>query len=193
MPDRTWIVLLRGINLGRARRVAMADLRALLRALGYRTVRTVRNSGNAILDAAGAHPDDLAARIEAAVVERLGVSSRVIVLSAAELTAVVLNCPWPEPRARTQVAFLADPADRARLEPLLEHSWDREALALGERVAYLRPAAARPSPLLKAIDEALGDRVTTRTWSTVEKVAQVVALSESRRASSSPRPLCGED
>ena len=39
----TRIVLLRGINLGGARRVSMADLRAMLEDLGYETVRTVRN------------------------------------------------------------------------------------------------------------------------------------------------------
>ena len=42
------IALLRGINLGSKRRVAMADLRALLEALGYTDVRTVLASGNAI-------------------------------------------------------------------------------------------------------------------------------------------------
>ena len=42
------IALLRGINLGAKRRVAMADLRALLEELGYTDVRTVLASGNAI-------------------------------------------------------------------------------------------------------------------------------------------------
>ena len=41
-------MLLRGINLGRARRVAMADLRVLLSDLGYSDVRTVLQSGNAV-------------------------------------------------------------------------------------------------------------------------------------------------
>jgi uncharacterized protein (DUF1697 family) len=40
------IALIRGINVGRAKRVAMADLRALVEDLGYSDVRTLLNSGN---------------------------------------------------------------------------------------------------------------------------------------------------
>ena len=42
----TWIALLRGVNVGRAKRVAMADLRSLLEGLGCTEVRTLLNSGN---------------------------------------------------------------------------------------------------------------------------------------------------
>ena len=43
------VALLRGINLAGRRRVAMADLRALLEDLGYADVRTHLQSGNAVL------------------------------------------------------------------------------------------------------------------------------------------------
>jgi len=43
------VALIRGINLGRAKRVAMADLRALMSEWGYGNVRTLLNSGNVIL------------------------------------------------------------------------------------------------------------------------------------------------
>ena len=43
------VALLRGINLGAKRRVAMADLRALLEEIGYTDVRTVLASGNAVI------------------------------------------------------------------------------------------------------------------------------------------------
>ncbi|MGH7659270.1 MAG: DUF1697 domain-containing protein, partial [Gemmatimonadales bacterium] len=42
------VALLRGINVGTARRVAMADLRALMESLGYTGVRTLLNSGNVV-------------------------------------------------------------------------------------------------------------------------------------------------
>jgi uncharacterized protein (DUF1697 family) len=45
-----YVAWLRGINVGPAQRIAMADLRALVEALGYRHVRTLRNSGNVIFD-----------------------------------------------------------------------------------------------------------------------------------------------
>ena len=44
----TLIALLRGINVGKAKRVAMADLRKLVEKLGYTDVRTLLNSGNVV-------------------------------------------------------------------------------------------------------------------------------------------------
>jgi uncharacterized protein (DUF1697 family) len=173
MADRrTQIVLLRGINVGRAKRVAMADLRALLEELGYENVRTLRNSGNVVLS--GEQGRTLGARIERALAEGLGVPSRTIVLSADELAAVVQDNPLLDQAdhpSRLQVAFLADLADRARLEPLLGQDWQPEALALGARVAYMWcPDGLSKSALHKAVSDRLDDRVTTRTWSTVLKV-----------------------
>jgi len=40
-----FVALLRGINVGKAKRVAMADLRALLESLGYGDVRTLLTAG----------------------------------------------------------------------------------------------------------------------------------------------------
>jgi uncharacterized protein (DUF1697 family) len=41
-----YVALFRGINVGRAKRVTMADLRALFVDFGYDDVRTVLQSGN---------------------------------------------------------------------------------------------------------------------------------------------------
>ena len=49
----THIALIRGINVGRNKRIAMADLRAMLASLGYRDVRTLLQSGNAVFTAPG--------------------------------------------------------------------------------------------------------------------------------------------
>ena len=47
-----YLALFRGINVGKARRIAMADLRALLEDLGFTQVKTLLNSGNAVFTAA---------------------------------------------------------------------------------------------------------------------------------------------
>ena len=51
-----YVALLRGVNVGRAKRVPMADWRALLEELGCEGVRTILNSGNAVFRAAGRSP-----------------------------------------------------------------------------------------------------------------------------------------
>jgi uncharacterized protein (DUF1697 family) len=168
------VALIRGINVGRAKRVAMADLRAMLERFGYRGVRTLLNSGNVVYTAPGTPPGEAAARIEHGIEAQLGVAARVMALSAKALDEVVSANPLLEVAhnpSRLLVAFLIDPADRTRLEPLLEEAWEPEALALGARVAYLWcPGGVRASALSKAVGRALEDAVTTRNWSTVLKL-----------------------
>jgi uncharacterized protein (DUF1697 family) len=168
------IALLRGINVGRAKRVAMADLRTLIEQLGYADVRTLLNSGNVVFTSARAAPDDLAARIEKALAKRTGVSARVTVLTAVELSAAVTENTLLEVAndpSRLLVAFLRDPSDRRKLEPLMKQTWTPEAFALGTRVAYLWcPTGIIASRLGEAVNRVLGDAVTARNWATVLKL-----------------------
>jgi uncharacterized protein (DUF1697 family) len=168
------VALLRGINVGKAKRVAMADLRSLLEELDYGDVKTLLNSGNVVFTAPRSTPGDAAARIEAALADRLGLASRVTVLTAAELAAAVAENPLEEVStnpSRLMVSMLTDPADRVKLEPLAKRDWSPEALALGRRVAYLWcPAGILESLLAEAVGRALGDAVTTRNWATMTKL-----------------------
>jgi uncharacterized protein (DUF1697 family) len=173
MPDRQ-VALLRGINVGRAKRVAMADLRALVEGLGYSDVRTLLNSGNVVYTAPRTPPRTAADRIEKALAADLGVSARVTVVNARDLATVVAENPLLEVAgdpSRFLVAFLREPADRQKLEPLRKQDWAPEALALGKGVAYLWCAEGiLASRLAEAVGRLLGDAVTTRNWATVQKL-----------------------
>jgi uncharacterized protein (DUF1697 family) len=179
----TYVALLRGINVGNAKRVAMADLRALVGKLGYRDVRTLLNSGNIVFTGPSALQVAVAARIEAALSRRLGVSARVTVLTAAELAAAAADNPLVEIAAnpsRLLVAVLANPADRSRLKSLAKQDWAPEALAVGARVAYLWcPDGIIASRVAKAVGHVLGDAVTMRNWATCTKLIDLSA--EKRR------------
>jgi uncharacterized protein (DUF1697 family) len=166
--------LLRGINVGRAKRVAMADLRGIVAGLGYQDVRTLLNSGNVVFTAPRPAPDGHGARIEKAITERLGIRARVIVLTGAELAAAVRANPLGDVAvnpSRYLVAVLESPADRKALEPLMKQDWSPEVLALGRRVAYLWcPDGLLVSRLGAAVGKLLRDRLTTRNWSTMTKL-----------------------
>lgn len=175
----SFVALIRGINVGRANRVAMADLRALLVDLGYRDVRTLLNSGNAAFSAPGKSAASVAARIRGALRTRLGVDARVVAVTATDLVAAVAENPltaFAEVPARLLVAFLADPSDRVRLLPLAERDWAPEAIAVGTRVAYLwRPNGVATSALSRAVAQTLGEAATARNWSTVLKLVTLVS------------------
>lgn len=177
------VALLRGINVGRAKRVAMADLRALVEGLGYGDVRTLLNSGNVVFTVPPARRADAGARIEQALAGTLGVSSRVTVLTARELATVLEENPFADADApsRLLVAFLRNPPDRRRLTPLLDQQWGADRLGVGTRVAFLWcPDGILASRLLESVGRALGDAVTMRNWATVTKLD---SLASARTAS----------
>ena len=172
------VALLRGINVGTAKRIAMADLRRLFEDLGYRDVRTLLNSGNVVftVDKSGGGPDG--ARIEKAIAKRLGVTTRVIVLSRKEVAAAVDENPFAsvaDDPARLLVVALRDAGAVAQVRPLLEQRWTPEAIALGKRVAYLWCAKGIvDSRVWAAVNRAVGDGGTARNIATMTKLLALV-------------------
>lgn len=69
----------------------MADWRALVEDLGYSDVRTLLNSGNVIFTAQEDSVVNSVTRIKEALSTRLGVSAKVLVLTAANLATIVDN------------------------------------------------------------------------------------------------------
>ena len=167
------MALLRGINVGRAKRVAMADLRKLLGDLGFAQVRTVLNSGNVVYDGGTVTPAEAASRIEEALVLKLGVAARVTVLSASQFAELFeQNSLAPAADAsRLLTLVLNNPADVQRLAPLLQQPWQPEALALGRWAAYAWcPDGVLASKVVAALGVLLGDGVTSRNWATMQKL-----------------------
>jgi uncharacterized protein (DUF1697 family) len=173
----THVALIRGINVGKAKRISMADLRTLVEGLGYRDVKTLLNSGNVVFTAK-AKSEVAAARIEKALTAATGVSARVTVLTAAELAEIVAENPLTAVAAdpaRHLVAVLNSWTDRSRLEPLMNQDWKPGRLAVGTRVAYLWcPDGILESPLVVALGKALKDSVTSRNWATMLKLQALV-------------------
>jgi uncharacterized protein (DUF1697 family) len=166
--------LLRGINVGRAKRVAMADLRDLLTSIGYADVRTLLNSGNVTFSAETTDAAGHARRIRQAVADKLGVDAEVVAVSAADFASIVAENPLVRiatDSSRLLVAFAQEPTRLSALAGLAAADWAPDALAVGRRAAYVWCAdGILQSKLALSVNRALGDSVTTRNWNTVEKI-----------------------
>lgn len=173
------VALLRGINVGTAKRVRMADLRALVEELGYGGPRTLLNSGNIVFKSSARAGDDPARRIEKGIASRFGFTSRVTVLAASELAEIVAGNPLLKVAidpSRLLLAILSQTSDRKLLDPILKRDWRPGALATGPRVAYLWcPEGSIKSPLAQAAFRALGTAQTTRNWATILKLHAMCA------------------
>jgi uncharacterized protein (DUF1697 family) len=169
-----YVALARGINVGRAKRVAMSDLREILEALGYAEVRTLLNSGNVVFSGRAGRPSTAARRIGEALLSRLGVSSRIHVLTADDFSKAVSENVLVERSndpARLLVGFCDNPSRLAELKALERQNWHPDALAVGRAAAYLWcPSGLLASRLAQAVGGLLGDSWTTRNWATVLKI-----------------------
>ncbi len=164
------VVLLRGINVGKAKRLAMADWRALLVHLGGTGPKTYLNSGQAAVTLpAGVAPGDFAVTMHDALVERLGLDVAVMVRDVAHLEAVIAANPYPEREAtpkQLHVVFLDTmPTPEAVAAAGTKHGGDE--LSIGDGVIYTSYAQqSHDSPLLPALKKLAKDG-TGRNWTTV--------------------------
>ena len=174
----TYVALLRGINVGKAKRVAMADLRAAIESLGYGDVRTLLNSGNAVFTSKRALKPAAAEELRAALLKKTRVSSRFTLRSAEELRATMEAIPLVKvatDHTRLFAAFVTVANDMKLVKPLAAQQWKPEAIALGPAVVYVWcPNGLLESRASVAVGKALGDGVTVRNWATVLKIQALV-------------------
>jgi uncharacterized protein (DUF1697 family) len=171
----TFVALLRGINVGKAKRLPMAQLREVLADLGYDHVVTLLNSGNAVFQASGSASAQHAKNIAAAILERFKFEVPVIVKSANELAAIVVENPLtaiPSEHSRFLVGFVQDTRTLSGLKGIESLVKLPEQFAVGRSAAYLY--CARGILESKAGEALLGkaaSKTTSRNWATVLKLA----------------------
>lgn len=167
-----YVALLRGINVGGHKKVAMGDLREALGALGYEDVETYLQSGNAVFTTDTTDPDALAGGIEEELRSRLGMDVKVLARTAAELAQVVERNPFPEGTTepkKLHVAFLSAAPDGERVAALDPTPFQPDELRLGDRAVYLwyPNGYGRTKLTNDVLERKLGVTATTRNWNTV--------------------------
>jgi uncharacterized protein (DUF1697 family) len=177
-----YVALFRGINVGKAKRIAMADLRTLLGKLGCTDVKTLLNSGNAVFTAEATPNRELAQTIRAAVHKKLGVDAHVIVKSAKDIAAIAkgnaLEKLATDP-SRLLVAMTDDPKSLATVKALAKLPWGDERIHVGKDAAYLWCAnGILESKSAVALLGGLKDVGTTRNWATLTKIRALMKDSE---------------
>lgn len=178
-----FVVLLRGVNVGRGNRVPMAEFRQLLEQLGCTDVKTLLNSGNAVFTSTGRSGTKHAAAIAGAIEATFGFTTPVIVKTAAEVEAIIGESPivpGDREHSRFLVAFGPTEAALKALEPLVALADAPERLVVTSLAAYLYcPAGILESTVGKAMLGKPGREVTTRNWATVLKIRAALGATSS--------------
>jgi uncharacterized protein (DUF1697 family) len=176
----TYVALLRGVNVGKAKRVPMAALRKVLAGLGCAEVATLLNSGNAAFNSKARSGSACATAITRALADRFGFDVPVVVKSVQELSAIVAGnklCFTEADHSRLLVAFMQDAVQLASLRGLEALVVPPEQFAIGSHGAYLLCASGLlESKAAAALLGKAGRAATTRNWATVLKL-HALALS----------------
>jgi uncharacterized protein (DUF1697 family) len=177
---KTYIALLRGINVGGARMLPMRELTLLLEKNGCIDVQTYIQSGNVIFRSA-LNADRVAKQVTAAVSKSHGFEPRVFVLTPGELENAAAGNPFPEagenPKS-VHVFFLAERPKQADLKSLEALKAGSERFLLKGNVLYLHaPDGVGTSKLAAQAERLLGVAATARNWRTVTRLLAMVSAS----------------
>ncbi len=176
---KTYIALLRGVNVGGKNLLPMKDLAAILEELGSTNVQTYIQSGNVVFRNKATGAARLSQTIAAEIERAHGFLPHVLLLSPAELQRAIAANPFPEADSEPKSLHLfftdAAPAkpDLKTLQALKSKS---ERFRLVGRVFYLHaPEGIGRSKLAARVEKALGAAATARNWRTVRKIAEMAA------------------
>src|SRR4051812_20298878 len=170
------VALIRGINVGGHKTIAMADLRRLFESLKFTHVKSLLQSGNVVFDGNGRPSAQIEQLLEAELVKRLRVEADFFVRSAKEWDAIVAGNPFRKEAdadpGRLVVMCLKDAASAAAVTALQKAIKGRELVrATGKQLYIVFPDGIGRSALTNAlIERTLGTRGTARNWNTVLKV-----------------------
>lgn len=177
----TYLLLLRGVNVGGKNKVSMAELKKCLGDLGFANVSTFIASGNVILQSSKS-ANQIKTEIEKVLPKAFKLDSeliKVLVLSTRQLQAVIDNKPkgfgdQPE-KYHSDAIFLMDiDATQAMsvFNPCegVDTIWPGDGVIYSQRLSALRTK----SRLNKVMSSPLYKSMTIRSWSTTIKLLEIV-------------------
>ena len=169
-----FVALLRGINVGKAKRVAMADVRRIVQDLDCTDVSTLLNSGNVVFQHPKTPSARVAAKLAAAFAAQLKFAVPVVVKSSAEFVTVLNENPFARQVAdpsRLLVAFTQEAKALAALSALIPQASPGEQFAVGKHAAFLHsPGGIVQGKIGIALLGKAGQLATTRNWATCLKL-----------------------
>jgi uncharacterized protein (DUF1697 family) len=171
---KTWIALLRGVNVLGNRKLPMKDLVSVLQRAGFDSVRTYIQSGNVVFQSSHGTARALSTQIAHLILKRVGFQPRVMVLSDRQLAQAISGNPFPkgaDDPTSLHLFFLSERPKEPDLNSLAQAKTGTEGFVLKDAVFYLyTPEGFAKSALRSRVERCLGVDATARNWRTVNQL-----------------------
>lgn len=176
----TWICLLRGVNVGKARKLSMGALRGALTAAGLTDVRTYLQSGNVVASSRLSTPERVSALVRQVLASQFALDDVPVVSRlSTEMDEVIASNPFGVEAAQrphmVRVIFLAAAPHATRVETLLsKQPLGENCRVVGDHVYVDYGDSSQVAGRTAAdVIRALGVDGTERNWRTVLALAQL--------------------
>ncbi len=178
MAKKRYAILLRGVNVGTKSGLPMAELRAMLTAVGCTDVQTYVQSGNAVF-ATGLGLADFTRAVEEALERYMGRPITTTVRTETQMKAILDANPLAKAvthPAYSCVTLLSHTPTKAELAPLYAQDFGPELFSIeGKEIYTWHPNGEARSALAAALGKLkLRGAVTTRSWNTVQKLVAML-------------------
>jgi uncharacterized protein (DUF1697 family) len=177
----TYVVLLRGINVGGKNKVSMTELKKVLEALGFSSVSTYIASGNVVLKS-DKPAEQIKAQIEKTLPKNFKLETeliKVLVLTSNQLQAVIDNKPegfGEQPEKYHSDAIFLMGIDSAQAMPVFDPREGVDKVWAGDGVIYSQRLSAQrtKSRLNKIMGTPAYKSMTIRNWNTTTKLLEIL-------------------
>ena len=170
---KTFIALIRGINVGGHRKVPMTELRVLLTDSGFLNVKTYIQSGNVIFQSAGTEKKDLEAHIHNVINDCFGFEVPVLVRTADDLKTMFNNCPFSEEeKVNSYFTMLSEIPDKNLAEEASKRIYPNEEFIIFKDCIYFYSSEGygKVKFNLSYFEKKLKVNATSRNYKTIVKL-----------------------
>ena len=175
MQNKTYISLLRGINVGGHNKIVMKDLTLLYASLGFEKVETFIQSGNVVFNTSE-NIDTLLEKIEDAIEKKYGFHVPVQIRQASDFENIIKACPYTKldlaDGTRIMITFLDALPSSENIEKLMSHVQEPEKLEIIGQESYLYCPNGYGETKLNNdfLEKILEVNATTRNWKSVMRI-----------------------
>lgn len=176
---KTYISILRGINVSGHKLIKMDALRNLYENMGFSNVTTYVQSGNVIFRGEDIELKILEKQISQQIEKEFGFQVPVIVLSIEKLQQIIDNNPFAEDKNKDQsffhVTFLSSRPDKYDTNTIEDKKQNEEEISFSDNAVYLYcPNGYGRTKLTNNFLEAkLKVGATTRNWKTTQELLKI--------------------
>ena len=175
---KTFIALLRGVNVGGHKKIPMAELRELLTKVGLKHVQTYIQSGNVVFQSSEENIEKLEIKIHDAINKHFEFKVPVSVKTPEGLQRIFDDCPFPEEKkVNSYFTVLYTVPDKNLVEGVSQISYPNEEFIITEWCIYFYCSVGYGNAKFNSnfFERKLKTTATARNYKTIVKLLSLSA------------------